>query len=77
MLEGNNRMLTPYAETQVADIIRDHATRKTPLKIFGGNTRSGFGNAVTAETVLTSRAIKGHGRPTKKGDPKTALSLFR
>jgi glycolate oxidase FAD binding subunit len=52
-------MLTPYAETQAADIIRDHTARKTPLKIFGGNSRAGFGNAVAAETILTSRAITG------------------
>ncbi len=52
-------MLTPYAETQVADIIRDHTTRKTPLKIIGGNTRSGFGNAVEADETLSSRAMAG------------------
>ncbi|OCJ68415.1 2-hydroxy-acid oxidase [Agrobacterium tumefaciens] len=52
-------MLTPYAETQVADIIRDHTTRKTPLKIIGGNTRSGFGNAVEADETLSSRAMSG------------------
>ena len=52
-------MLTPYAETQVADIIRDHAARKSPLKIIGGNTRSGFGNAVAADEALSSRAMNG------------------
>ncbi len=52
-------MLTPYSETQAADIIRDHATRKTPLKIIGGNTRSGFGNAVAANDALSSRAMNG------------------
>ncbi|MCZ7885215.1 MULTISPECIES: glycolate oxidase subunit GlcE [Agrobacterium] len=52
-------MLTPYAETQVADIIRDHAARKSALKIIGGNTRSGFGNAVTADEALSSRAMNG------------------
>lgn len=59
MLIAHQPMLTPYAETQVADIIRDHAARKTPLKIIGGNTRAGFGNAVAAETALTSRAMNG------------------
>ncbi|CVI59453.1 MULTISPECIES: glycolate oxidase subunit GlcE [Agrobacterium] len=52
-------MLTPYAETQVADIIRDHAARKSPLKIIGGNTRSGFGNSVAADEALSSRAMNG------------------
>ncbi|WP_035259221.1 FAD-binding protein, partial [Agrobacterium tumefaciens] len=52
-------MLTPYAETQVADIIRDHAARKAALKIIGGNTRSGFGNAVAADEALSSRAMNG------------------
>ena len=59
MLKGGHLMLTPYSETQAADIIRDHATRKNPLKIIGGNTRSGFGNAVAANDALSSRAMNG------------------
>lgn len=52
-------MLTPSTETEAAELIRDHASRKTPLQILGGGTRSGFGNAVSAEAVLSSAAITG------------------
>ncbi|MCJ8237542.1 glycolate oxidase subunit GlcE [Peteryoungia algae] len=52
-------MLTPSTETEAAELIRDHATRKTPLQIRGGGTRSGFGNAVSADAVLSSTAITG------------------
>jgi len=52
-------MLTPSTETEAAELIRDHASRKTPLKIRGGGTRSGFGNAVSADAVLSSTAITG------------------
>ena len=52
-------MLTPSTETEAAELIRDHASRKAPLQIRGGGTRSGFGNAVSAEAVLSSTAITG------------------
>lgn len=52
-------MLTPSTETEAAQLIRDHASRKAPLQIRGGGTRSGFGNAVSAEAVLSATAITG------------------
>ncbi|MGE8102854.1 FAD-binding protein [Allorhizobium sp. NPDC080224] len=52
-------MLTPSTETEAAEIIRDHADRKTPLHIRGGGTRAGFGNSVTAETTLSSAGLTG------------------
>lgn len=52
-------MLLPTSETEAADIIRDHAHARRALAIFGGNTRSGFGNRVEAEASLSSRAITG------------------
>lgn len=52
-------MLLPSTETEAADIIRDHAQASRALAIFGGNTRSGFGNRVEAEVSLSSRAITG------------------
>ena len=52
-------MLTPSTETEAADIIRDHASRKTPLQIRGGSTRAGFGNSVAAKAILSSASLTG------------------
>ncbi len=52
-------MLCPQTEAEACDIVRDHAARSAPLAVCGGNTRAGFGNAVAAETVLSSRATAG------------------
>lgn len=52
-------MLTPSAETEAADLIRDHASSRTPLHIRGGGSRAGFGNPVAAEAVLSSAALSG------------------
>lgn len=52
-------MLSPSTETEAADIIREHAARRTPLAIRGGGTRAGFGNAVIAESILSSAALTG------------------
>lgn len=52
-------MLTPTTETEAAEIIRDHAASRTPLAIRGGGTRAGFGNAVIAESILSSAALTG------------------
>ena len=54
-----NDMHLPKTETEAADIIRTHADAHRGLAIFGGNTRSGFGNRVEAEASLSSRAITG------------------
>lgn len=52
-------MLTPATETEAAELIREHAARKTPLKIRGGGTRAGFGNPVAAEATLSSASLTG------------------
>lgn len=52
-------VFTPETEAQAADIVRDHAARKSALRIVGGNTRAGFGNAVTANTTLSSSNLSG------------------
>ncbi|MFK0331285.1 FAD-binding protein [Rhizobium sp. NPDC090275] len=51
--------LCPGTEEEAAEIIRAHAQAGTPLAVAGGNTRSGFGNAVTAEHRLRSTALSG------------------
>ncbi len=52
-------MLTPSTEIEAADLVRDHAARKTPLQIRGGGTRAGFGNVVNAEATLSSSSLTG------------------
>ena len=49
----------PKTEEEAASIISDHAARGAALAIVGGNTRSGFGNAVAAEAILSSRSLAG------------------
>ncbi|TIX91911.1 glycolate oxidase subunit GlcE [Rhizobium sp. P44RR-XXIV] len=49
----------PKTEEDAASIISDHAARGAALAIVGGNTRSGFGNAVAAEATLSSRSLAG------------------
>ncbi len=51
--------LCPTTEEEAAEIIRAHAQAGTPLSLAGGNTRSGFGNAVTAEHRLRSTELSG------------------
>ncbi|MDM9647530.1 FAD-binding protein [Rhizobium sp. S163] len=51
--------LCPTTEEEAAEIIHAHAQAGTPLSVAGGNTRSGFGNAVTAEHRLRSTALTG------------------
>ncbi|MGV8936380.1 MAG: FAD-binding protein [Allorhizobium sp.] len=52
-------MLIPQTEEQAAEIVRDHAARAVPLKIAGGKTRNGFGNAVAADATLRSTGLSG------------------
>ena len=52
-------MLTPSTEIEAAELIREHAAKKTPLHIRGGGTRAGFGNVVTAEATLSSSSLTG------------------
>ncbi|MFK0165816.1 FAD-binding protein [Rhizobium sp. NPDC090279] len=49
----------PRTEAEAASIISDHAARGAALAVVGGNTRSGFGNAVASESVLSSRDLAG------------------
>lgn len=51
--------LIPATEAEAADIIRTHAQSGTALAISGGNTRSGFGNAVAAGARLRSTGLTG------------------
>ncbi|WP_087003074.1 FAD-binding protein [Rhizobium sullae] len=49
----------PETEEDAASIIREHATAGRALAVCGGNTRSGFGNAVKAEDRLCSTGLTG------------------
>ncbi|NLS00262.1 FAD-binding protein [Rhizobium sp. P38BS-XIX] len=49
----------PTTEEEAASVISDHAARGAALSVAGGNTRSGFGNAVAAEAMLSSRSLAG------------------
>jgi glycolate oxidase FAD binding subunit len=51
--------LVPRTEEEVASIVREHMETGGPLAICGGNTRSGFGNAVTATERLRSTGLSG------------------
>jgi glycolate oxidase FAD binding subunit len=49
----------PSTEEEAASIIGDHTARGAALAIVGGNTRSGFGNAVASEAILSSGDLAG------------------
>ncbi|KQV68271.1 glycolate oxidase subunit GlcE [Rhizobium sp. Root1220] len=51
--------LFPTAEEDAATIVRDHAAAGKALVICGGNTRSGFGDAVPAAGRLRSTNLTG------------------
>jgi len=51
--------LVPASEEEAAAIIRAHAQKGRALAISGGDTRSGFGNAVDAEDRLRSTGLSG------------------
>lgn len=51
--------LIPNTEADAAYIVRNAATQGTTLAVCGGNTRSGFGNPVRAEDVLSARGLAG------------------
>ncbi|MBO9101485.1 MULTISPECIES: FAD-binding protein [unclassified Rhizobium] len=51
--------LIPTTEEEAATIIRDHASKGHALWIVGGNSRAGFGNAVSTHSELTSRGMTG------------------
>lgn len=49
----------PTTEAEAADLIRAHAEAGRALALFGGNSRSGFGNAVRAEAKLSAAGLSG------------------
>ncbi|MBB3313133.1 glycolate oxidase FAD binding subunit [Rhizobium sp. BK196] len=51
--------LVPASEEEAAAIVRAHAQEGRALAISGGDTRSGFGNAVEAEDRLRSTGLSG------------------
>ncbi|TCR91236.1 FAD-binding protein [Rhizobium sp. BK376] len=51
--------LIPTTEEEAAEFIRSHARVSVPLAISGGDTRSGFGNAVAASARLRSTGMSG------------------
>ncbi|ARO28844.1 MULTISPECIES: glycolate oxidase subunit GlcE [unclassified Rhizobium] len=51
--------LMPTSEEQAAAIVLTHAETNRPLAICGGDTRSGFGNAVASEDRLRSTRLSG------------------
>lgn len=52
-------LMVPTREDEAADMIRSSAAVVRKLVIAGGNTRSGFGNAVEANGVLRSAGLSG------------------
>lgn len=51
--------MIPTSEEEAAELIRAHARVGVPLAISGGDTRSGFGNAVAASARLRSTGLTG------------------
>ena len=51
--------LIPNTEADAAYVIRNAAAKGTTLTLCGGNTRSGFGNPVRADEVLSARGLSG------------------
>jgi len=54
-----NEVHIPGNEAEAASVIRDCAEKGISLAISGGNTRSGFGNAVRADVGLRSTGLSG------------------
>lgn len=52
-------MLIPHSETDAAYVIRNAAAEGKTLTIIGNNTRSGFGNAIETDDVISSRGLSG------------------
>lgn len=49
----------PHSEADAAYVIRNAAAQGARLAICGGNTRNGFGNAVSSDETLSSRGLSG------------------
>lgn len=54
-----SRVIVPQSEAEAADIIRDCAARGVPLRVGGGFTRAGFGNAGPPGIRLKTAALAG------------------
>lgn len=52
-------MLIPHNETDAVYVVRNAAAQGTRLALCGGNTRSGFGNPVSSDEVLSARGLSG------------------
>lgn len=52
-------LMVPTREDEAADMIRSSAAVVRKLVIAGGNTRSGFGNAIEANGILRSAGLSG------------------
>ena len=51
--------LIPNTEADAAYVIRNAVAKGTTLALCGGNTRSGFGNPVRADEVLSASGLSG------------------
>ena len=58
-MDAGHPIMTPQTEAEASSLIRDSAAAGRRLAIIGGNTRSGFGNAVQVNATLSSRALSG------------------
>lgn len=56
---SDQAMLVPKTDLEAEDIIRTCAASRTRLAIKGGGTRTGFGNPVQADKLLSSRGLTG------------------
>ncbi len=56
---GVSEPLLPISETEVADIVAVAASRRTPLAVNGGGTRSGLGRPVQAAAALSTAELSG------------------
>jgi glycolate oxidase FAD binding subunit len=52
-------LLTPATEDDVAAIVADSATRRSPLAVAGGGTRAGLGRPTNAAATLSTRGLSG------------------
>ncbi|MBP1842267.1 glycolate oxidase FAD binding subunit [Rhizobium petrolearium] len=51
--------LIPHNETDAVYVVRNAAAQGTRLALCGGNTRSGFGNPVSSDEMLSARGLSG------------------
>ncbi|MEM1316975.1 MAG: FAD-binding protein, partial [Pseudomonadota bacterium] len=51
--------MSPKDEAEAADILREAHDTRTPLSVFGGNTRAGIGRTVEVQSSISSSNISG------------------